>query len=102
MLCLHPISTLFPYPTLFRSHWSAGVQASVNHSTFGNVDIGFAVGPAIEYDIYPYSQSTRRQLTFLYSVRSEEHTSELQSHVKLVCSLQLVKKKTLNILFLLI
>ena len=49
-------------------HWSAGVQASVNHSTFGNVDVGLSVGPAIEYDIYPYSQSTRRQLTFLYSV----------------------------------
>lgn len=49
-------------------HWSAGVQAVVNHSTFGNVEIGLSVGPAIEYDIYPYSQSTRRQLTFLYSV----------------------------------
>lgn len=49
-------------------HWSAGVQGSINHSTFGNVDIGLSVGPAIEYDIYPYAQSTRRQFTFLYSV----------------------------------
>lgn len=49
-------------------HWSAGIQGTVNHSTFGNVDIGLSLGPAIEYDIFPYAQSTRRQFTFLYSV----------------------------------
>jgi hypothetical protein len=49
-------------------HWSAGVQGSVNHSTFGNVDIGLSLGPAIEYDIFPYAQSTRRQLTLQYSI----------------------------------
>jgi hypothetical protein len=49
-------------------HWSAGVQGSANHATFSNVELGLSVGPAIEYDIYPYSQSTRRELTVLYSI----------------------------------
>jgi len=49
-------------------HWSAGVQGSVNHSTFSNLDVGLSLGPAIEYDIYPYAQSTRRQLTVQYGI----------------------------------
>lgn len=49
-------------------HWSAGVQGSVNHSTFANIDIGLSLGPAIEYDIFPYAQSTRRQLTLQYAI----------------------------------
>src|ERR1051325_769104 len=49
-------------------HWSAGLQGSVNHATFGNVDISLSLGPALEYDVYPYSQSTRRELTLQYSI----------------------------------
>ena len=52
-------------------HWSAGVQGSVNHATFSNVELGLSVGPALEYDIFPYTQSTRRQLTLLYSISSQ-------------------------------
>src|SRR6476661_9612159 len=60
-----PRSTLFPYTTLFRSDPSR--QTSVRGSR-----------PAVP--------STRR-------IRSEEHTSELQSHLNLVCRLLLEKKK---------
>ncbi len=49
-------------------HWSAGLQGSVNHSTFGNLDLSLSLGPAIEYNVYPYAQSTRRQLTLQYGV----------------------------------
>ena len=49
-------------------HWSFGIQGAINHSTFGNLDIGLSLGPAIEFDIYPYGQSTRRQFTFLYGI----------------------------------
>jgi hypothetical protein len=49
-------------------HTSAGLQASANHSTFENKKLALRFGPAFEYDIYPYSQSTRRQLTFRYAV----------------------------------
>lgn len=46
---------------------SAGGQASVNSSTFLNHDLAFRVAPAVEYNLYPYSESTRRQLTVQYS-----------------------------------
>src|SRR6266571_210587 len=61
-----PRSTLFPYTTLFRS-----VPASFRFSTVN------VVGVVRSSD----------------DVRSEEHTSELQSHVNLVCRLLLEKKK---------
>src|SRR5260370_15817666 len=61
-----PRSTLFPYTTLFRSHRHAGrVQTQL-------VD---RVDAPLEIE------------------RSEEHTSELQSHLNLVCRLLLEKKK---------
>lgn len=49
-------------------HWSAGFRGSINHSTFGNIDLGISLGPALEYDLYPYSQSTRRELTLQYGI----------------------------------
>ncbi len=57
--------------TLVRSlgdHWSAGGRAAASASTFVNQDLAVRVAPAIEYDLYPYSESTRRQLTALYTV----------------------------------
>src|SRR5438034_10722396 len=65
-----PRSTLFPYTTLFRSQPSA---RSVPTSSSANID-------------------QLRQLLRLQQ-RSEEHTSELQSHSDLVCRLLLEKKK---------
>ncbi len=50
------------------SHWSVGGQGSVRHSTERNQDLAATGGPAIEYNVFPYSESTRRQLTVLYSV----------------------------------
>jgi hypothetical protein len=49
-------------------HWSAGFNAAVRSSTFENLDLQYRIAPAIEYDIYPYGESTRRQFTFLYQV----------------------------------
>jgi hypothetical protein len=49
-------------------HWSAGVRANWNSSTFNNQDLTWYTGPAIEWDLFPYSESTRRLLTFQYSV----------------------------------
>src|SRR5438034_3701644 len=61
-----PRSTLFPYTTLFRSHSREGVAGS-----FG----------------------TKPKVGIKWPQRSEEHTSELQSHSDLVCRLLLEKKK---------
>ena len=49
-------------------HWSAGLRGSVNRSTYGNLDLSASLGPAIEYNVYPYAQSTRRQFTLQYGV----------------------------------
>ncbi len=52
-------------------HWSAGLQAGANSSTYYNRDWQVSAGPAIEYDIWPYSESTRRLLRINYSVSAE-------------------------------
>ena len=49
-------------------HWSAGLLANVSASTSLNQDLAMEGGPAIEFDVFRYAESTRRQLTFLYSV----------------------------------
>jgi hypothetical protein len=52
-------------------HWSAGLQGSVSGSTSSNTDLKASVMPAVEYDLFPYTQSTRRQLRFNYAVGVE-------------------------------
>ncbi|MCX6561028.1 MAG: hypothetical protein NTZ26_11030 [Candidatus Aminicenantes bacterium] len=52
-------------------HWSAGVYLSVSSSTFRNLKSKLIPNAAVEYDLCPYSQSTRRQLRFLYRVGPE-------------------------------
>ena len=49
-------------------HWSAGVRASALTSTRVNQDLTLRAAPAVQYSIFPYSESTRRQITFLYSL----------------------------------
>ena len=49
-------------------HWSVGGRASVDSSTFDNIAIRSFAGPAIEYNFFPYSQYTRRQLRIGYAV----------------------------------
>src|SRR5260370_29857745 len=76
-----PRSTLFPYTTLFRSIDDAASDvdlAVVQRRRLANLCRAVAAG-------------LRRD-------RSEEHTSELQSHLNLVCRLLLEKKKRYNIM----
>ena len=49
------------------SHWSYGTRSQYYSSTFSNQEAAWYVAPAIEYDIFPYSESTRRLLTLQYS-----------------------------------
>ena len=46
-------------------HWSAGGIISSSSSTYNNEKAAISLSPEIEYDIFPYSQSTMRQLRFL-------------------------------------
>src|SRR5687768_17918218 len=72
-----PRSTLFPYTTLFRSGPVIAITLAAA-SGCGN-DCGGPTAPCIVYN--------------LGGTRSEEHTSELQSRLHLVCRLLLEKKK---------
>jgi hypothetical protein len=47
-------------------HWSIGAYLSASASTYSNIKFSLTPAPAIEYDLFPYSQSTRRKLSFLY------------------------------------
>jgi len=47
-------------------HWSTGGSLEVESSTFNNYKLKITAMPGIEYDIFPYSESTRRQLRLLY------------------------------------
>ena len=49
-------------------HWGAGGRLSLATSTFNNQQLTLGAFPAIEYNFYPYDESTRRQLTFTYSM----------------------------------
>jgi hypothetical protein len=49
-------------------HWSAGGFASFNSSTYSNLASGWDFAPAVEYNVFKYSESTRRQLRFLYRI----------------------------------
>src|SRR5260370_10060372 len=78
-----PRSTLFPYTTLFRSQGAPeAVQVADRFHVMHNV------AAALEQVFTAHHQDLEA-----LNERSEEHTSELQSHLNLVCRLLLEKKK---------
>lgn len=51
-----------------NAHWSAGVMAEVERRSRLNLDLGVQGGPAIEYNIFPYDESTWHRFTIRYVV----------------------------------
>ncbi|MFO7621553.1 MAG: hypothetical protein R6W81_09860 [Bacteroidales bacterium] len=49
-------------------HWSVGGSGRIGSSSYSNEKVMLSIMPGIEYDLFPYSESTRRQLRILYSV----------------------------------
>jgi hypothetical protein len=47
-------------------HWSVGGSIYAGASKYNNTNLSFTVQPGIEYDVYPYTESTRRQLRLTY------------------------------------
>src|SRR5687768_18232392 len=97
MLRRPPRSTLFPYTTLFRS--AATAEAAPGRLPGGGpiaiVDIGSNSVRLVVYERLSRSATplfNEKELCGL-DRRSEEHTSELQSRLHLVCRLLLEKKK---------
>src|SRR5260370_28973977 len=74
-----PRSTLFPYTTLFRSSPRSPPDGATSR----------------QWRFHPANGHAGRPR--LAAVRSEEHTSELQSHLNIVCRLLLEKKKIVQI-----
>jgi hypothetical protein len=52
------------------AHMSAGFNISASGSTFGNIKYAINVHPAIEYNIYPYTESFKRQIRIQYTVQA--------------------------------
>lgn len=48
-------------------HWSVGGTYAMGSSTYSNYRFRTSLSPGIEFNIFPYSESTRRQFSFLYS-----------------------------------
>jgi hypothetical protein len=48
-------------------HWSIGERGTIASSTFSNQKLAARLGPAVEYNVFPYNESTRRSFTVLYS-----------------------------------
>jgi hypothetical protein len=51
-------------------HWSAGLKGILLSSSYNNTRLSFDILPSVEYNIFPYSKSTHRQLRILYGVGS--------------------------------
>lgn len=49
-------------------HWSAGLRWEISSSSSENYDLNTIIMPSVEYDLFPYSEATHRQLRFLYSI----------------------------------
>lgn len=49
-------------------HWSAGAFLSVQSSTYSNLKVSVTAAPAVEYDFFPYSESTKKQFRVLYRI----------------------------------
>src|SRR2546430_6697979 len=84
-----PRSTLFPYTTLFRSRHARCVEAIATAATFGEAHFG-RFSSVVNFPTCYISVANEHE----HALRSEEHTSELQSQSNLVCRLLLEKKKT--------
>lgn len=54
-------------------HWSIGASGDVESSTFDNIKLSVAAAPAVEFNVFPYSTYTRRQLRALYAIGAERN-----------------------------
>lgn len=62
-----------------NNHWSLGGRANANRSTYLNRDLAVSTGPTAEFNIFPYQESTRRSITFRYSLEVAAFDYELET-----------------------
>src|SRR5437764_4990308 len=85
-----PRSTLFPYTTLFRSLLLLDRPVELRRPVVHQAAVEPELGVGVQVGVLVEALDARRV------ARSEEHTSELQSPMYLVCRLLLEKKKKIN------
>src|SRR5260370_24135891 len=85
-----PRSTLFPYTTLFRSRFRLSVN-SLREPKRQEKRLSWASRKTVPLN---YHSGQDNRFSCRFGSRSEEHTSELQSHLNLVCRLLLEKKNS--------
>src|SRR5687768_17843993 len=97
MITRPPRSTLFPYTTLFRSKSEGDAKMrellggkGANLAEMSNIGLPVPAGFTISTEVCTYFYANDRK--YPPELRSEEHTSELQSRLHLVCRLLLEKK----------
>src|SRR3712207_8123082 len=86
-----PRSTLFPYTTLFRSEAAAPALRHQHALAFFG-EVGDELRPSLRILFVDQRADWHLDLEIVTVLRSEEHTSELQSRQYLVCRLLLEKK----------
>src|SRR3712207_7706119 len=87
-----PRSTLFPYTTLFRSEVAQERVGAPGEDVGHPLHLAVVERPVVVVHV-PAAEVDRHHLGAQVALRSEEHTSELQSRQYLVCRLLLEKKK---------
>ena len=69
---LHSKTSNYSYSgLLIRSlskHWSLGLETTAGRSTRENYDLLLKIEPGIEYNVFPYAESSKRQFVFIYSM----------------------------------
>src|SRR2546422_2048274 len=91
-----PRSTLFPYTTLFRSEINRSVN-SIHDKALADYRRAYETRHKILEGFMPFWRSLDKTMAQVdKKLRSEEHTSELQSRLHLVCRLLLEKKKIVS------
>src|SRR5437762_7748253 len=99
MLPPPPTPTLFPYTTLFRSEHEGTARAAgadrgrAAHGVPALTDVRYATVAELAQGLKRKRYSSAELAGATLALRSEEHTSELQSPMYLVCRLLLEKKK---------
>src|SRR2546430_8347713 len=95
-----PRSTLFPYTTLFRSQERVDTMAAKRLRSVhpGDILLHDFMRP-LKLSSYKVAKELGVAAPTVNEIRSEEHTSELQSQSNLVCRLLLEKKKKNTIIF---
>src|SRR2546429_4405410 len=95
MILRPPRSTLFPYTTLFRSK-NEGILSGALPQILRGRDLRRPVREPHQGSGHAARSDRRKSHRRCRRGRSEEHTSELQSRLHLVCRLLLEKKKTMT------